>query len=82
VSPGETSPLAGIEVSPFCAHLRSKKLLFQRRPPRDEDELLDASGHTWCNVSQEAAGPDGAVCDPDRCRAGRACFQSYTSGLT
>ncbi len=71
-----------IRVSPFCAQLRSKKLVFQPRPPRDEEEILDASGHTWCELSQEAVGPDGAVCAPDTCRAGRACFRSYTSGLT
>jgi hypothetical protein len=75
------SPFEKVEVSPFCAHLCSKKLVFQTHPPRDEDEILDGSGHTWCELTQETAGPDGWACDPGTCRAGRGCFQSYTSGL-
>ena len=33
-----------IAISPLCAELRSKKFWFLDRPPRDEGELLDASG--------------------------------------
>jgi hypothetical protein len=67
-----------IQISPFCAHLCSKKLLFQQHPPRREEDLLDASCHTWCGLTQEALGPDQQPTDPDDCRAGRACFKSYS----
>lgn len=76
------SPFESIAVSPFCANLCSKKLVFQTHPPRHEDEILDGSGHTWCELTQEAVGPDGSTCDPETCRAGRSCFRSYTRGLT
>jgi len=72
------SSFESIRVSPFCADLCSKKLIFQTRPPRDEDEILDASGHTWCGRCQEVVGPDGEVCDPEFCREGRACFRPYS----
>lgn len=73
------SPFEHISVSPYCAFLRSKKLVFQTHPPRTDEEILDASGHTWCEESQEAVGPDGEVCSPQDCQTGmRPCFRSYS----
>ena len=50
-----------IEISPFCADLRTKKSILAARPPRDEAELLDASRHCWCGRTVEAVGPDARV---------------------
>ena len=66
-----------IVVSPYCRHLASKKLVFQTHPPVSDDEILDASGHTWCEESQEVVGPDGDACSPEDCQAGRSCFRVY-----
>lgn len=73
-----TASFESIEISPFCSHLCSKKLVFQQRPPQSEDELMDASCHTWCGLTQEALGPDNDPTDPDYCRAGRKCFVPYS----
>lgn len=64
------------EIAPFCAHIRSKKVHFLGRPPNTESELLDVSQSCWCRHTMLALGPDGAVVDPDDCRAGRGCFES------
>ena len=66
-----------ITVSPYCRHLASKKLVFQTRPPVSDEEILDASGHTWCQESQEVIGPDGDTCSTMDCHADRSCFQAY-----
>jgi len=71
------SPVENIRLSPFCAHLCSKKLAFRRRPPQTEEEILDGSGHSWCDLTQEAVGPDGRACDPEVCRESRSCFRAY-----
>ncbi|MCB9916412.1 MAG: hypothetical protein H6828_14885 [Planctomycetes bacterium] len=73
------SPFESLEISPFCRHLCSKKLLFQKRPPVAASEILDASQHTWCDRTQEAVGPDGDVSDPEDCVRGRGCFTPYGS---
>ncbi len=67
-----------IRISPFCAQLCSKKLIFQKRPPQSCDEILDASCHTWCGLTQEALGPDNEATDPEDCNASRACFEPYS----
>ncbi len=36
-------PHAGL--SPFCAHLGSKKLMLAQRPPTIDADVLDASNH-------------------------------------
>jgi hypothetical protein len=73
----EPSPApAGMRVSPFCAHLRTKKAYFLREPALEEEDLLDASGHCWCLKTMLALGPDGEPVLPSDCRAGRACFES------
>ncbi|HIG11977.1 MAG: hypothetical protein ABGY71_02385 [bacterium] len=67
-----------IQISSFCRHLCSKKLVIQRRAPLLDEDLLDASCHTWCEKTQESIGPD---CEPtcvDDCRAPRACFVPYS----
>ena len=64
-------------LAPFCRHLASKKSFFLGRPARDERELLDASGATWCRRTQQAIGPDGEIVDPELCRAGRASCEPF-----
>ncbi|MAE28231.1 MAG: hypothetical protein QF724_04170 [Planctomycetota bacterium] len=63
-------------LTPFCAYLRSKKWFTLEAPARDEEELLDASGHCWCRCTMLSVGPDGEIVDPEDCRAGRDCYQS------
>lgn len=62
-------------ISPFCAHLRTKKYFFLETPPVEDDDILDASGRSWCNHTQEALGPDGEMVSPQDCRRGRRCFE-------
>ena len=64
-------------ISPFCRNLRTKKYYSLPRPPRTEEELLEASGHCWCRVTGHAAGEDGEVACPEDCVAGRPCFVPY-----
>ena len=68
-----------IEISPFCLHLCSKKAYFLGRPPRVEEDLLDASRWVWCRRTMEAVGPDDRPAAPDACRDGRTCFRAYGS---
>ena len=63
------------EISPFCCRLKSKKLMFARRPPQEESDVLDASRHCWCARTHQALGPDGQVAHPEDCRSGRSCFE-------
>jgi hypothetical protein len=62
--------------TPFCAHLRTKKWFTLDAPARDEEELLDASGHSWCRKTMLTVGPDGEIVDPEDCRAGRVCYRA------
>ena len=63
-------------ISPFCAHLRTKKYFFLTRPALTEDDILDGSGRSWCQHTMEALGPDGELVDPEDCRSQRRCFES------
>jgi len=63
-------------VSPFCAHLRTKKWAFLSRPARTEEELLDGSQASWCGCTHKAVGPDCEIVDPLDCQRGRTCFVS------
>ncbi len=67
-----------IQLSPYCVHLKSKKLVFQPRPPVSDEDILDGSGHTWCQQTQEVVGEDGEPSDPRECQKGRSCFCSYS----
>ena len=69
--------MSDVRISPFCRKLRTKKLFFLERPPRDESELLEASGHCWCSRTGHAVGEDGELTGPDECREGRGCFAPY-----
>ena len=69
--------LPPISLSPFCRHLASKKLLLGAGPPRTDQDILDASCHTWCEQTQEALGPDQEPTDAEDCRQGRTCFEPY-----
>jgi hypothetical protein len=73
--PNSTAPATGLNVSPFCIHLQSKKNFFRTSPAMEEDDYLDASRHCWCRLTMQALGPDKERAAPDDCRAGRACFQ-------
>ena len=64
-----------IQISPFCGRLRSKKYYFLKAPPIQPSDILDASGHCWCQRTMGSVGPDGRLVDPETCRAGRRCFE-------
>ena len=66
-----------ITISPYCRSLRTKKVFFLERPPRNEDELMEASGHCWCSRTGHAVGEDGEVACAEDCVAGRGCFTAY-----
>ncbi|MDZ4774214.1 MAG: hypothetical protein SGI72_13875 [Planctomycetota bacterium] len=66
---------SGLNVSPFCTHLQSKKNYFRSTPAMEEDDYLDASRHCWCRLTMQAMGPDKERAAPDDCRSGRACFR-------
>jgi hypothetical protein len=63
-------------ISPFCARLRSKKTYFLAGPPRTEEDILEASGRTWCVHTMDAIGPDGKLVRPEACQAGRRCYEA------
>ena len=64
------------KLSPFCTSLSSKKVIMNAAPPLTSADVLDSSGAVWCKETSQILGPDGEVCDPDFCRAGRSCFRS------
>jgi hypothetical protein len=68
---------AAFELSPYCRHLGSKKLCFRTHPPQTDEDVLDASRHTWCRQSHQSLGPDGEAVDVADCRRGRACFVPF-----
>lgn len=63
-------------VSPFCAHVRTKKSYFLDASARTEDDLMDGSGRVWCRLTMQSVGPDGELVLPDDCRSHRDCFES------
>jgi hypothetical protein len=71
------TPVASREISPFCRHLHSKKLAFRASPPQTEEDVLDASRHCWCRLTQQALGPDGEIVAVRHCRRGRSCFEGF-----
>jgi len=67
---------ASAPASPFCRELRSKKFYTLTSIPLEADDLLDASRHCWCNITQQPAGPDGNFVQPKKCTPGRSCYKS------
>ena len=68
---------AALQFSPYCRRLCSKKLVFRTSPPREESDVLDGAGNTWCSRTMDAVGPDGEVVGVDWCQSDRECFQPY-----
>lgn len=66
---------ARAELFPFCVHLESKKVLLAAARPRERADVLDASNHCWCGLTQQVRGRDGGIAHPDDCRRGRSCFR-------
>lgn len=66
----------GLNISPFCLHLQSKKIYFSSSLPMEESDVLDASRSCWCRLTMQVLGPDKERAGPARCRAGRTCFES------
>lgn len=64
-------------ISPYCRHLHSKKLGFRTSPPQSEEDVLDASRHCWCRLTQQVVGPDGEITRPADCGRGRSCFEGF-----
>ena len=50
------SATSGLNLSPFCINLRSKKLFFGSVPPMEEDEILDGSGWIAARADGQATG--------------------------
>ena len=69
-------------LSPYCAHLRSKKILMRTGLPRTDQDVLDGSNWVWCGETELAIGPDGCSAGPEDCRSGRECFRSPFENLT
>lgn len=68
-------------LSPYCQHLSSKKLMMAEEPPLVDRDVLDASQHSWCEVTHKVLGPDRFSCGPEDCRQGRGCFESPFTDL-
>jgi hypothetical protein len=62
--------------TPFCGELRSKKYYMRDAILTSEEEYHDASGHTWCYLTQMPIGPDGLDASPPNCGPGRSCYRS------
>lgn len=73
----DTNPTpAPITLSPYCMHLSSKKLMFSSTLPMRDEDVLDASNHCWCRVTQKVIGPDQQPVLPADCQRGRGCYVS------
>src|SRR4051812_11408010 len=62
--------------TPFCGELRSKKYYMYNEILTDAEAYHDASGHTWCYLTQIPIGPDGSRAAPEYCTPGRSCYRS------
>lgn len=67
---------ARADLSPYCAMLRSKKILMRAGLPRTDADVLDGSNWVWCGETELAIGPDGCSVRPETCRAERGCYRS------
>ncbi len=66
-----------LKISPYCVLLRSKKLFFLESPPMTESDILDGSGHCWCELTMDAIGPGGVIVDPEDCQSRRKCYEPW-----
>jgi|FLOH01.1.fsa_nt_gi hypothetical protein len=71
---GAANGTTGLNKSPFCSKLRTKKYYFLNGPAMVEGDLLDASNDCWCKETMQRVGPDGVVVDPEDCQKGRGCY--------
>ncbi len=58
----------------FCGRLRCKEMFIPTGRPFNLRE--SGSGIYWCSHTQNCLGPDGEICGPDHCQAGRGCHES------
>lgn len=65
----------GLNLSPYCVDLQSKKSLFRATPAMEDDDYLDASRHCWCARTMQVLGPDKEPATPEDCRSTRTCFR-------
>ena len=68
-------------LSPYCSDLASKKLLLRSAPALVDRDVLDLSGHCWCQRTHQVLGPDREPVGPEDCRRGRSCFRSPHADL-
>lgn len=64
-------------LSPICREIRSKKLFHLTAIPTRPEDIVDASNHCWCRVTQQVIGPDGSRVRATTCNSGRECYKSY-----
>jgi len=75
MSAAKTTKLPVVE-TPFCGELRSKKYYLHTEILTDAEAYHDASGHTWCYLTNIPIGPDGERAAPEYCMPGRSCYRS------
>lgn len=73
----ETAQPAAAPLSPICREIRSKKTFMLDTIPMSAGDVYDASGHCWCRLTMQPAGPDGEFVDPRECVPGRSCYRSH-----
>ncbi len=59
----------------YCRLLRCKEMLIDTGEPFDIRNT--GSGIFWCSHTQNCLGPDGQVADPEACKPGRGCFETF-----
>ncbi len=60
----------------ICPSLMMKHILTgDIDAPLYDDRGYVGDGYFWCMVTCEPIGPDDELCDPESCRAGRACHE-------
>jgi len=61
----------------LCMNLRTKGMYVAGYdgPPPEMPHAPDTAVF-WCNMSGWAMGPDSLPCNPERCGAGRGCFET------
>jgi hypothetical protein len=61
--------------TPVCRHLRTKALHVYGQDTPDAFSTSRSSSYQ-CLRTQFVTGPDDALCVPESCQPGRACFQA------
>ncbi len=67
-------PLPVINHAP-CQHLLSKAMFVTGEVDTREEDEAEHGHYCWCNMTQQALGPDGGLVSRQECNPRRSCYQ-------